>query len=415
MISNAQKGKRINAILQKLVEDPKSEKAATALYRLLIGDCEGKLYKYMPIKKYTVPSLENNALHVSSPSAFNDPFDCKIGIDIQSLIKAIIPTDQLELCFSDFMAYIKGSLSLESIPDERKNVITHWINNRVLTDFIANSKGKHLSDSEIDNLLFDNFEIFFEWVFPLIEEILSKNGTSINAAELFKMLYDLPNEAKKQIIEVDGSYSDFIKSLGVADDTDEIGLTEKALEKIEPQSTEALLKFKDAFEKIEQNLNVKLCSLFKVCCFSTDYKNKLMWSHYADSHRGICVEYDFSDAYKNNMPLLPVCYSKNRMKVPWSEAISQSAEQQSKLTASFMKALLTKDEIWRYEQEWRILVSAEDGVDSIPAPPIKCIYIGALCSEDNVNKIKETANKMNFCVKRMTVDRGEYELHAMSF
>lgn len=30
---------------------------------------------------------------------------------------------------------------------------------------------------------------------------------------------------------------------------------------------------------------------FGCCSFSTNPKNLLMWSHYADEHKGLCIEY----------------------------------------------------------------------------------------------------------------------------
>lgn len=34
----------------------------------------------------------------------------------------------------------------------------------------------------------------------------------------------------------------------------------------------------------------------KILCLATEYDNLLMWSHYADCHRGLCIEYTpFSD------------------------------------------------------------------------------------------------------------------------
>ncbi len=29
-----------------------------------------------------------------------------------------------------------------------------------------------------------------------------------------------------------------------------------------------------------------------VCCFSLDYKNVCMWSHYAETHRGVCLAFE---------------------------------------------------------------------------------------------------------------------------
>lgn len=414
MISNAQKEKRINAILQKLVENPKSEKVATALHRLLIGDCEGRLYKYMPIKEYTIPSLENNTLHISSPANFNDPFDCKIGIDIRSLVTALFPASQLELYVNDFVAVIRGEIAFESISDERKSVIFQWLNNSKLTDFITNCKGRQLSAEEKRTLLLNDFDIIFDLLFPWIKELSCREGIPISTEMLQNVFGNMADECKKQLVEEKEDEFNFLKIFGVTEDTDEIGLYEKAYQIIYPQNADASRISKEFFEMAEQNLNTDLCAIFKICCFSTDYKNKLMWSHYADSHKGICVEYDFSETYKSDIIPLPICYSKDRLKVPWDKAFNQSPEAKNDLIAYRIKALLTKDKMWQYEHEWRILVSAKDGVDSIPAPPIKCIYLGALCSEENEKKIKEIADKMNICLKRMTVDRGEYKLHAMS-
>lgn len=110
---------------------------------------------------------------------------------------------------------------------------------------------------------------------------------------------------------------------------------------------------------------------------------------------------------------MPVYYSKTRPEFPWKVAIEKTSETQREATGHFMKALLTKDEAWSYEQEWRILIPANLGIDNIPAPPIKCIYIGALCSQENEEKVISAAREKNIPVKRMTVDRGEYELHAV--
>lgn len=37
-------------------------------------------------------------------------------------------------------------------------------------------------------------------------------------------------------------------------------------------------------------------AMFRLCCFSEEGDPCLMWSHYADNHKGICIEYDFKAA-----------------------------------------------------------------------------------------------------------------------
>ena len=43
----------------------------------------------------------------------------------------------------------------------------------------------------------------------------------------------------------------------------------------------------DVMEKVKETRNNTLIS-----CFSKSWNSTLMWSHYGDKHKGICVEFD---------------------------------------------------------------------------------------------------------------------------
>lgn len=75
-----------------------------------------------------------------------------------------------------------------------------------------------------------------------------------------------------------------------------------------------------------------------------------------------------------------------------------------------MLALLTKDTIWEYENEWRILIPQSAG-RNLKMPPITCIYIGAMCEGTNKRKLIEIAAELDIPVKQMVIDRGKYLLH----
>lgn len=50
------------------------------------------------------------------------------------------------------------------------------------------------------------------------------------------------------------------------------------------------------------NPMVKLKEPIGMLCFSADYKNSAMWGHYADSHKGVCLEFEFkATKYGNNL------------------------------------------------------------------------------------------------------------------
>jgi hypothetical protein len=78
-------------------------------------------------------------------------------------------------------------------------------------------------------------------------------------------------------------------------------------------------------------------------CFSKKWKNPVMWSHYADKHRGICLGFDIP-----KVPPTKVKYVRKRLPKP---AVFDEA---------FMKKLLfTKFRHWKYEDEYRVYLSLE--------------------------------------------------------
>lgn len=95
-----------------------------------------------------------------------------------------------------------------------------------------------------------------------------------------------------------------------------------------------------------------------VACFSTKVDSVLMWSHYAASSSGICIEYDFnhwmgSDIHRKF--LFPVKYSRNPVNI--SDLLDYRSQDRCKypLDAAALCAALNKSAIWRYENEWRII------------------------------------------------------------
>ena len=138
-----------------------------------------------------------------------------------------------------------------------------------------------------------------------------------------------------------------------------------------------------------------------------------MWSHYAESHTGFCVEYDFSGVDPSAFAELPfpVFYSQNRPLVPWKAAFENTKENINHACIELMLGLLTKDSAWEYENEWRILLHSTEN-PHLKMPRISCLYLGAAISEENKNTLIGIAKEKNIPVKQMTVDRGAYSLHA---
>lgn len=83
----------------------------------------------------------------------------------------------------------------------------------------------------------------------------------------------------------------------------------------------------------------------KCCCFSKVYDNILMWSHYADSHKGIVLSFDtFLDYWEDEFHEME--YSNKRISLPTLET-NQNDYVWNMLTSKSLN--------WSYEQEYRMI------------------------------------------------------------
>lgn len=126
-------------------------------------------------------------------------------------------------------------------------------------------------------------------------------------------------------------------------------------------------------------------------------KNILMWSHYADNHRGYCIKYklskhfikqDENDSFEH-MFLKPIIYRKDEDKVDISEMKTINTD----------LAFATKHRSWGYENEVRLIVynpNKEDAFYGIPLDEDSCIeaiYFGCKCEPKTINTIKNLFSK----------------------
>jgi len=140
-----------------------------------------------------------------------------------------------------------------------------------------------------------------------------------------------------------------------------------------------------------------------VLCLSEVYDDILMWSHYADCHRGICLIYETN--YEFFAHAQPVIYQQVRPRV---NPIAQTTEE------SLDNAIFTKSSAWAYEKEWRIL-HYQQGVGERQSPPIalKTIVLGVALS-GNDRKLVETWARESAArpkVLRASLSPSEFLIH----
>jgi hypothetical protein len=89
-----------------------------------------------------------------------------------------------------------------------------------------------------------------------------------------------------------------------------------------------------------------------ILCFTRVWNEPVLWSHYADSHRGMALVFRWPDLPN----LIRVKYSKTRAMVPYSYVRDSKAPGAEEAIAA---AYQTKSPAWRYEREVRLLINLE--------------------------------------------------------
>lgn len=112
---------------------------------------------------------------------------------------------------------------------------------------------------------------------------------------------------------------------------------------------------------------------FRIICFSTDPTNELMWSHYADRHRGVCLEFDFENNIDISRIISQVCYTDI---FPVINSVDD-----------ILDAVWTKRTAWSYEKEWRVISQFQEFVD-FKKESLKTVYFGANVTQEIIDEIR---------------------------
>lgn len=418
MVSSEEKKKLIEDMIKMSYQKIEPIELQRQLHTFLLRDTNGgKLYKYRSFDKdgYSLKNLQEGTLHCSKADAFNDPFDCKIGVTFQSMYAAKYETEFDEVCkiLEKYVDVARGEKSIEDCSVDEQRVINKLLLSDILNDFLMNNDDKAETQEELALLLTNNYFVVVELMQIVLSDEAFRASLGICVDMLPRMLERVSPEGMLLISSDDASFEDYARANGIVADTDEIGLTMLLSQKLYPEYNGAVEDIQRLLDEMDSKLAEKMKTLFLVGCLCTSYKNRLMWSHYADSHKGFCIEYDFSEPEAeilSKLPL-PVFYSENRPLVPWKAAIDNSVENMEEAYAEIMMGLLTKDKEWEYENEWRILIGATEDSE-LAMPKVSCIYLGASIEKENRDKIVAIAKKQNIPVKQMKADRGAYDLHA---
>ena len=126
-------------------------------------------------------------------------------------------------------------------------------------------------------------------------------------------------------------------------------------------------KFEELARRLTESMQEELRARFRILCFSAVGDDPLMWGHYADGHRGVCLIFDttthaMGKAWRVN-------YSLQYPAVPLD----------LKEKDHFPISFLNKADHWKYEIEYRIVacINVANRPDFVACDNLSYVNVGA--------------------------------------
>lgn len=144
-----------------------------------------------------------------------------------------------------------------------------------------------------------------------------------------------------------------------------------------------------------------------MCSFSEVRNHELMWAHYADQFKGICISYSFSKLLKG----LPKAVKFVRMfyneTVPTIHRSKKDASEIARMVLSY------KNYRWLYEREWRMFAPLGNA-HYRNTGCVERVYLGSRIPGGDRNRITNRLKQLKIKTRDMTIDKYSISFEAKS-
>lgn len=326
-----------------------------------IDKAGGLFYQYRPCRRdvatiYDIENIRHGVVYAQTPLNMNDPFDSMIGYSPEKIYENCISmlVEELNIEDESFKFIISQFLKYKAVGKLAEFIC---MLNDLKKYLFSRQVSMHQVNVPIIIFIRQNLNTLYAKCPKKIKGVLSK--------EVFAAFLLIVSDMESVNITED-NLADMLKLDNVLDE-----LYEKAVD-------------------IKDNVYIPTLRTFlsklTVSCFSVSgWDNQLMWSHYANSYAGICIEYDFNQIKDVIGFIYPVEYTTERPTLSLqdlgvagfnlgSEASVRSCEPNMGAILSY---LLAKNVCWNYEKEWRIINVGEENTPLfIDLPFVKSITFG---------------------------------------
>ncbi len=143
---------------------------------------------------------------------------------------------------------------------------------------------------------------------------------------------------------------------------------------------------------------------------SEEYLNELMWAHYANNHKGVCIKYHF----ENDITKFA---DKNKNQIAYFRDIEYTLDMdiyRKNGAINLQDAFFVKGKAWEYENELRLLAYDPNGTGdyaSIEAKDsIAVVYFGLKCPKDKKAEIIEILKGRKWVDKKRVWNESKQSL-----
>lgn len=148
------------------------------------------------------------------------------------------------------------------------------------------------------------------------------------------------------------------------------------------------------------SINQYLTESVRICCFTKNPKNLLMWSHYADSHRGMVLEFDVLQDIDVFEKMTTMYYRKDFPIENW-------------MNGNFLISLIASKALcWKYEEELRLIkINFQNNKVNFKKNALRSVIFGCKTNKAEMKLVQDSLNNYsNISFKKCIQHPKKYEL-----
>lgn len=376
--------------------------------RRAIHNAGGRFYQYRPCRRdastvYDIENIRHDVVYAQTPLNMNDPFDSMIGFSAEKIYSecTTMVLDAMDLAGANRVVI---SMLLQYRAFRKMAQLISYIKN-IQTYLKSRQKAAHQTMIPLDLYVSKDIQSFYSKAPRDLKAAFNSKEFAVLAllsAKLNPM--NISEEAITEMLHIEG-------------------LLDKLQQRVEEMQDSEYIPLLRTF-----------LSRITVSCFSASgWNNQLMWSHYANSYAGICVEYDFEKIKDFIGFVHPVSYTTVRPTLSMADLGIAAADLKSKdrlvkedvNVERIISYLCCKNKCWQYEDEWRIInIGEENTPQFIKLPCVKSITFGPnvdslckrllleVCKSKGISCYDLHLNHENYGVERIPItNNAEYDIN----